>query len=113
MPDVVVTNDGAVRWIALDRPGSKNALTDAVNALLIEALHDAAGDPAVRCVVVTGRGGNFCSGLDLKAAAAGGAAAFEHAEEHLEKYFHGLIRAVRAIDKPVLALVDGAAVGYG
>src|SRR5262249_20586618 len=103
----------AVRWIALDRPESKNALTDVVNAELIAALVGAGSDAAVRCVVVTGRGGNFCSGLDLKAAAAAGVASFEHAEEHLEKYFHGLIRAVRAIEKPVLALVDGAAVGYG
>jgi 2-(1,2-epoxy-1,2-dihydrophenyl)acetyl-CoA isomerase len=111
--EVLVSSDGAVRWIALDRPQSKNALTDSVNALLIAALDAAASDPAVRCVVLTGQGGNFCSGLDLKAAAAAGAAAFDHAEEHLEKYFHGLIRAVRAIDKPVIALVDGAAVGYG
>jgi enoyl-CoA hydratase/carnithine racemase len=113
MSEVHVTTDGAVRWIALDRPESKNALTDAVNIVLIEALVAAGSDPAVRCVVVTGNGGNFCSGLDLKAAAAAGAASFEHADEHLEKYFHGLIRAVRAIDKPVIALVDGAAVGYG
>jgi 2-(1,2-epoxy-1,2-dihydrophenyl)acetyl-CoA isomerase len=113
MSDVKVASDGAVRWIALDRPGSKNALTDAVNAALIEALDAAAGDATVRCVVLTGNGGSFCSGLDLKAAAAAGAASFEHAEEHLEKYFHGLIRAVRAIDKPVIALIDGAAVGYG
>src|SRR6266542_4559309 len=113
MSDVKVGSDGAVRWIALDRPESKNALTDAVNAALIEALDAAGGDATVRCVVLTGNGGSFCSGLDLKAAAAAGAASFEHAEEHLEKYFHGLIRAVRAIDKPVIALIDGAAVGYG
>jgi enoyl-CoA hydratase/carnithine racemase len=110
---VKVHSDGAVRWIALDRPQSKNALTDVVNAVLIEALSAAGADASVRCVVLTGNGGSFCSGLDLKAAAAAGAASFDHADEHLEKYFHGLIRAVRAIDKPVVALVDGAAVGYG
>jgi 2-(1,2-epoxy-1,2-dihydrophenyl)acetyl-CoA isomerase len=113
MSEVVVTSDGAVRWIALHRPESKNALTDAVNAVLIEALDAAGADPAVRCVVLTGSGGSFCSGLDLKAAMSSGAAAFEHAEAHLEKYFHGLIRAVRRVEKPVIALVDGAAVGYG
>jgi 2-(1,2-epoxy-1,2-dihydrophenyl)acetyl-CoA isomerase len=111
--EVLVTNDGAVRWIALNRPESKNALTDAVNAALIEVLQTAAADASVRCVVLTGTGGSFCSGLDLKAAAAAGAASFEHAAEHLKKYFHGLIRAVRAIEKPVIALVDGAAAGYG
>ena len=69
MSDVEVTNEAGVRWIALNRPESKNGLTDAVNAALIEALDGAAADKAIRCVVVTGKGGNFCSGLDLKAMA--------------------------------------------
>ncbi|HZS41866.1 MAG TPA: enoyl-CoA hydratase [Polyangia bacterium] len=110
--DVQVTDDAGVRWIALDRPESKNGLTDEVNQKIIDALDGAGAERAIRCVVVTGRGGNFCSGLDLKSAAArsGG---FDSAEEHMRKYFHGLIRAVRRVEKPVVALVDGAAVGYG
>jgi enoyl-CoA hydratase/carnithine racemase len=113
MSDVEVTSEAGVRFITLNRPESKNGLTDAVNAALIEALDGAGADPAIRCVVLTGAGGNFCSGLDLKAMASGGLGGFENVEEHLRKYFHGLIRAVRRVDKPVLALVDGAAVGYG
>ena len=108
-----VITEGAVRWIALDRPESKNGLTDEVNGRMIEALDGAASDKNIRCVVITGKGGNFCSGLDLKAAAAMGMSGFENVEEHLRKYFHGLIRAVRRIEKPVVALVDGAAVGFG
>src|SRR5213595_3479411 len=109
---VQVTDDAGVRWIALDRPESKNGLTDEVNAALIDALDGAGAAKEIRCVVLTGSNGNFCSGLDLKAAAsrAGG---FDSAEEHMRKYFHGLIRAVRRVEKPVVALVDGAAVGYG
>src|SRR5262249_23059046 len=113
MSDLEVTNEAGVRWIALNRPESKNGLTDAVNGALIEALDGAAADKAIRCVVLTGKGGNFCSGLDLKAMAAGGMGGFENVEEHMRKYFHGLIRAVRRVEKPVVALVDGAAVGYG
>ena len=113
MSDVEVTNEAGVRWIALNRPESKNGLTDAVNAALIEALDGAAADKAIRCVVVTGKNGNFCSGLDLKAMAAGGMSGMDNVEEHMRKYFHGLIRAVRRVEKPVVALVDGAAVGYG
>ena len=113
MNEVEVTNEAGVRWIALNRPESKNGLTDAVNAALIEALDGAAADQAIRCVVVAGKGGNFCSGLDLKAMAAGGMSGFDNVEEHMRKYFHGLIRAVRRVEKPVVALVDGAAVGYG
>lgn len=113
MNDVSVINEAGVRWIALDRPESKNGLTDAVNGALIEAIDGAAAERAIRCVVVTGKGGNFCSGLDLKAMAAGGLGGMDSVEEHMRKYFHGLIRAVRRVEKPVVALVDGAAVGYG
>ncbi len=112
MNDVLITDSDGVRWIALDRPESKNGLTDEVNGKIIDALDGAAKDVLIRCVVLAGKGGNFCSGLDLKAAAqrAGG---FDNAEEHMRKYFHGMIRAVRRVEKPVVALVDGAAVGYG
>ncbi len=113
MSDVEVTNEAGVRWIALNRPESKNGLTDAVNAALIEALDGAAADKAIRCVVITGKNGNFCSGLDLKTMAAGGMGGMDNVEEHMRKYFHGLIRAVRRVEKPVVAFVDGAAVGYG
>ncbi|HEX4457335.1 MAG TPA: enoyl-CoA hydratase [Polyangia bacterium] len=113
MSDVVITDDEGVCCIAINRPESKNGLTDSVNARIIEALQGAAALPAVRCVVITGTGGNFCSGLDLKALAAGGMGSLDSAEEHLQRYFHGMIRAVRALPKPVIALVDGAAVGYG
>jgi 2-(1,2-epoxy-1,2-dihydrophenyl)acetyl-CoA isomerase len=113
MNGVEVTNEAGVRWIALNRPESKNGLTDEVNGALIEALDGAAADKAIRCVVLTGKGGSFCSGLDLKAMAAGGMSGLDNVEEHMRKYFHGLIRAVRRVEKPVVALVDGAAVGYG
>jgi enoyl-CoA hydratase/carnithine racemase len=110
--DVTVLDDGGVRLVALDRPQSKNGLTDEVNAQIIAAFEGAAADSNIRCVVLTGRGGNFCSGLDLRAAASrpGG---LEDAEPAMRKYFHGMIRAIRALDKPVVALVDGPAVGYG
>jgi 2-(1,2-epoxy-1,2-dihydrophenyl)acetyl-CoA isomerase len=113
MSELEITDDAGVRWIALDRPESKNGLTDSVNALIIDALESGAARRDIRCIVLTGKGGNFCSGLDLKALAAGGMGDLDHAEEHLRKYFHGLIRAIRFVDKPVIALVDGAAVGYG
>jgi 2-(1,2-epoxy-1,2-dihydrophenyl)acetyl-CoA isomerase len=112
MSDVEVKNEAGVRWITINRPESKNALTDAVNGALIAALDGAGADKAIRSVVLTGAGGNFCSGLDLKAATSG-AMGFDNLEEHMRTYFHGLIRAVRKVEKPVVALVDGAAVGFG
>jgi enoyl-CoA hydratase/carnithine racemase len=110
--EVLVSDvEGGVRVIALNRPQSKNGLTDEVNGRIIQAFEGAAEDRAIRCVVLTGRGGNFCSGLDLKAAASAGN--FDAAEERMRKYYHGMIRAIRGLPKPVVALVDGAAVGYG
>lgn len=106
---VSVRDEGRVRWIVLDRPESKNGLTVEVNQALILALEAAAADPEVRLCALFGAGGNFCSGLDLRSAPPPGAAL----EDHMRRYFHGLIRAVRACDKPVVAVVDGAAVGYG
>jgi enoyl-CoA hydratase/carnithine racemase len=108
-----VIDEAGVRWIALDRPESKNGLTDALNAKIIAALEGAQSERTVRAVVLTGKHGNFCSGLDLKAAAAAVGGGLDDAEQHMRKYFHGLIRAVRAVEKPVIGLVDGAAVGYG
>jgi enoyl-CoA hydratase/carnithine racemase len=102
-----------VRWIALHRPSSRNGLTVDFNARIIAALDEAAATRAIRAVVLTGEGGAFCSGLDLKAAAAAAGASEATREEQLRRYFHGLILAVRRCDKPVIALVDGAAVGFG
>jgi 2-(1,2-epoxy-1,2-dihydrophenyl)acetyl-CoA isomerase len=107
---VTVRDEGPVRWIVLHRPSSRNGLTIDVNARMIEGITSAPDE--VRVVAIFGAGGAFCSGLDLKAALQdpGGPAA---AEENMRRYFHGLIRAVRACPKPVVAVVDGAAVGFG
>jgi enoyl-CoA hydratase/carnithine racemase len=98
-------------WIVLDRPESKNGLTAESNAALIEAFGRATREAEVRAVVLTGAGGSFSSGLDLKAAMRD--AMGVDVEARLRQLFHGLIRAVRACPKPVVALVDGPAAGFG
>lgn len=99
-----------VRWITIHRPQSRNGLTVALNAALIEAVSAAGRDPAVRVIVLTGKGGAFSSGLDFRAAMAAG---LTDLGDSLERYFHGLIRALRAVPQPVIALVDGPAAGFG
>ncbi|HEX2569015.1 MAG TPA: enoyl-CoA hydratase-related protein [Polyangia bacterium] len=113
--ELLIRDDGAVRWISLHRPASKNGLTVALNQRIIAAFEDAAAAESVRCVVLTGEGGNFCSGLDLKSAMSEAEAMQGEgvAEERMNRYFHGLIRAVVRCPKPVIALIDGAAVGFG
>lgn len=109
---VNVTDSDRVRWIELRRPDSRNALTVETNRLLIAALEGAAGAGA-RAVVLAGADGNFCSGLDLKEAMRSGPRPNADRERDMRAYFHGLIRAIHAVEMPVVAAVDGAAVGFG
>jgi enoyl-CoA hydratase/carnithine racemase len=112
---VRVRDEERVRWIVLDRPESKNGLTIEINAKIRAAVAEAAERPDLRAVVLTGTQGNFCSGLDLRAAMQSGVGTASGAaiEQNMRDYFHGLIRAIRACAKPVVALVDGTAVGFG
>lgn len=108
--EVRVTDQDGVRWIALHRPSSRNGLTVEINQRLIEALR---GATEARAVVIAGEGGSFCSGLDLKDAMRRGGRPPADLERELREYFHGLIRAVRALPAPTIAVVDGAAAGFG
>ena len=72
MTDVVLTDvRGDAGVLTLNRPKVRNALNLELREAMQHALEDFDGDPAVTVVVRTGAGGNFCSGRDLKAAAAG------------------------------------------
>ncbi len=102
-----------VRWIEMNRPESRNGLTVDFNNQIIEAFAAAEADDGVRCIVLTGAGGNFCSGLDLKDATRRGPMQPETTGENMRKYFHGLIKAVRYSTRPTIAAVDGAAAGFG
>jgi 2-(1,2-epoxy-1,2-dihydrophenyl)acetyl-CoA isomerase len=114
MNDVTVADEGGVRWITLCRPESRNGLTVETNAAIMDALAGAADDGHERRVVVLyGAGGAFSSGLDLRAAAAVGQTSASENEARMRGFFHGLIRALRACPLPVIAAVDGPAVGFG
>jgi 2-(1,2-epoxy-1,2-dihydrophenyl)acetyl-CoA isomerase len=110
--DVTITDDEGVRWIELHRPESRNGLTVDVNRRLIEAVRGAEAASA-RVVVLTGGGGSFCSGLDLKEAMRMGPRPPADLERDLREHFHGLIKAVREVPVPTIAVVDGAAAGFG
>ncbi|NGO69134.1 enoyl-CoA hydratase/isomerase family protein [Streptomyces boncukensis] len=114
--DSVVTQatDNAVRWLALDRPEALNALTWDQRERLIALLADASADPAVRAVVLTGRGRGFCAGADLRGApGAGRARAPGDVARTVERGAQRLIAAVLDCEKPVLAAVNGTAAGLG
>ena len=106
--EVLTSRDGAVLTIALNRPEVYNALNRALHAALREALTEAQ-DPAIRCVVVTGAGKGFCAGQDLKEFGTVSASI----GDALEQTYHPNIRLVRALEKPVIAAVNGPAAGAG
>jgi 2-(1,2-epoxy-1,2-dihydrophenyl)acetyl-CoA isomerase len=108
MPEVETSRDGAVLTITLNRPDVLNALTRAVHAELADALARAE-DTAVRAVVVTGAGRGFCVGQDLTEfrEASGGIGS------HLRTTYHPNVLAIRRLEKPVLAAVNGPAAGAG
>ncbi len=111
--EVIVRDADRVRWITLNRPETKNGLTIEINEKIIAAVNGAAAAKEIRAIALFGAGGAFCSGLDLKAAASAGVAGPADLEARMRTYFHGLIRSLRACRKPVVAVVDGAAAGYG
>jgi 2-(1,2-epoxy-1,2-dihydrophenyl)acetyl-CoA isomerase len=107
MADVEVTRDGAVQTITLNRPDKMNAFTRGMHAALRDALKEAR-DPEVRAVVVTGAGRAFCAGQDLTEFGELG-----DVGDGLRGTYHPNILAVRALEKPVIAAVNGACAGAG
>ena len=108
MPEVETSRDGAVLTVTLNRPDVLNALNAATHASLASSLKEARADD-VRAVVITGAGRGFCVGQDLT----------EFRDEagdigaRLRSTYHPNIRAIRALEKPVIAAVNGAAAGAG
>jgi enoyl-CoA hydratase len=104
--DVLVERNGPVTTVIIDRPQARNACRVAT----VKALHDAfmafEADPSARAAVLTGAGGSFCAGADLKELASGEALGFCWAGED-----KGVTR--RPLAKPVIAAVEGHAVAAG
>ncbi len=104
---VLVTDDGAIRTIRLNRPEKKNALTLAMYADMIAALHEANQTDTIRCVMFAGSPGAFCAGNDIGdflAAALGGG---------LESRAIDFMYELGRNKKPLVAAVGGVAIGIG
>lgn len=97
--------EAAVLTVTLDSPANRNALSSVLVGQLQEAF-DAAGDEAVRAVVLTHTGGTFCAGADLGEALKRGLSP-EEATAEGGKAMVGLIRTILELDKPVIVVADG------
>lgn len=119
--EVLITNDGGVRIVTLNRPDRLNALTGSIMAPLADACADAARDPTVGCVVVTGAGRGFCAGGDLKEGGADksivppnpdSGSRTEQSFARLRGYMESS-RLLHEMPKPTIAMVNGPVAGAG
>ena len=107
MAEVEVTREGGVQTITLNRPDVMNAFNRALHAGLRDALKEAR-DPEVRAVVITGAGRGFSAGQDLKEFTD-----MPNVGDSLRATYHPNVLAIRALEKPVIAAVNGACAGAG
>jgi 2-(1,2-epoxy-1,2-dihydrophenyl)acetyl-CoA isomerase len=107
--EVEASRDGGVLTITLNRPDVLNALNRAVHEGIHDALQQAELDDEVRAVVITGAGRGFCVGQDLQEFSAGAG----DVAENLRANYHRNVLTIRALEKPVIAAVNGAAAGAG
>ncbi len=107
---IIYEFNAGVLTITMNRPDSYNAFNEQMKRDLSDAFKEAEKDKAVRCIVLRGAGAKaFSSGQDLK----------EHQgssrslKDSLDKSYNPLIRKIRTIEKPVIAMINGVAAGAG
>ena len=105
---VIVTDEGPVRTVRMNRPDKKNALTAAMYDAMAIALETAGTDDRIRCVVIAGAPGAFSAGNDLAEFALAGVSG-EGLGTPVVRFLHALARS----ERPLVAAVQGLAVGVG
>ena len=111
---IIFDKADGVATVTLNRPDKSNAFDDTMVAEFSDALKTIERDAEIRCVVITGAGKNFCAGQDLSAMLS----RYESPEpvsfrEHLQTGYNKLVIRMRALDKPIIAAINGAAAGAG
>ena len=105
------TVEDGVATLVLNRPKQKNALNEAMAREVAEALHRVSTDDSIRTLILTGAGGAFCAGGDIRHMLA--TRHDQPARRARLRGIHGWIRELINLDKPVIAAVDGVAYGAG
>jgi 2-(1,2-epoxy-1,2-dihydrophenyl)acetyl-CoA isomerase len=110
---VVWEASGGVGRVTLNRPQTLNAWTSELGRELKQVVQIDAADPSVRAVLITGAGRGFSSGADLKAGFDPDEDGMPDLRKELGELYHPIIAGVRRLEKPVVAAVNGPAVGIG
>ncbi|HVX38321.1 MAG TPA: 2-(1,2-epoxy-1,2-dihydrophenyl)acetyl-CoA isomerase PaaG [Gemmatimonadaceae bacterium] len=112
MSDILLVAADGVATITLNRPEVLNSFTRPMARALCAALHDAGTNEAIRAVVLTGAGRGFCAGQDLAEAAPKDGPRPDLGDIVRDSY-NPVVRAIRKLEKPVIAAVNGVAAGAG
>ena len=113
---ILTAQRGAVRTLTLNRPSALNSFNGEMHRQLRAQLEDAAANPDVRCVVITGAGRAFCAGQDLAdpgVAPSGPGEPPKDLGRTIELFYKPLVLRLRSMPVPVLASVNGVAAGAG
>jgi enoyl-CoA hydratase/carnithine racemase len=106
---IEITDSDRVRLVRLNRPESKNAMNESMWDATTEAFIDAAHNPAVAVVVLTGSGDSFSAGQDIREMMLGSAGKLQRGKHG----FQGLAAQMAGFPKPFLCAVNGIAIGFG
>ncbi|MEY4654353.1 MAG: hypothetical protein RI884_2934 [Pseudomonadota bacterium] len=109
---ILLERAGGVAVVTLNRPQAKNAIDAVATDRLTATFLSLQADEAVRAVVITGAGGDFCAGGDVKGMGEGGARSVAQRRDDMARY-RALATSLLELDKPVIAAVDGVAFGAG
>jgi 2-(1,2-epoxy-1,2-dihydrophenyl)acetyl-CoA isomerase len=117
-PDLLAERDAGVLTLTMNRPQARNAMSREMNTALQQQLAAAEDDPEVKCIVLTGAGGAFCAGGDVKGMAArsaegGPAHSIDEAIARQRLNQRATAGKLHTLPKPTLAVLPGAAAGAG
>ncbi|MGE0386169.1 MAG: enoyl-CoA hydratase/isomerase family protein [Gammaproteobacteria bacterium] len=112
---IEITREGPIDRVVLNRPERLNSITTTMFRELHRYLSGLCGDESCRVVTLRGAGRGFCAGMDIKEVVSGqGDGLFDNIyADSTEPNLHDLVRLMRACPQPIIALVNGAAVGGG
>lgn len=113
MPALELSVENHIATLLLNRPEAKNALNAEISDGLEAALQKIGADREIRVVIITGAGGAFCAGGDVRAMNASAGQMTAEARRTSMQRHHRNVRMLAGLDRPVIAAVDGPAFGAG